>query len=258
MGADPNRQREDVTEEELRDMVASQTSFTEQQRDIIAGAFEVADRHLHQVVRPRRDIVTVDADTLSGDAAATLVENGHSRAPVVDRGDLDHVVGVVHLRDLVATTGTARERSAPAMFLPESVKVLDALRQMQLARQQLAIVVNEHGGAEGIVTVEDLLEEIVGEIYDESDRDVLAVEHEADGSLVVVGRFPVHDLPDLGMEAPTGDYATIAGLLLDRLGRIPQGGELVEVAGWELTVLAMEGRAITRVGLRRLGPGEAS
>ncbi len=117
----------------------------------------------------------------------------------------------------------------------------------------MAIVIDEHGGAEGMVTVEDLLEEIVGEIYDETDVNVISARRMPDGSLVLPGTFPMHDLVDLGVELPSGDYATVAGLMLDRLGRIPERvGESVVVEGWRLTVRSLQGRAIERVGLRRV------
>lgn len=123
---------------------------------------------------------------------------------------------------------------------------------MQESRQQLAIVIDEHGGGAGIVTVEDLLEELVGEIYDETDRDVAGVEHEPDGSLVLAGSFPVHDLADLDVELPEGGYATVAGLVLAALGRIPdKPGDTVAIDGWTATVLAVDHHAITRVRLRR-------
>jgi putative hemolysin len=256
MGADPDRQREEVTQEELRELVNAQQGFTEQQRTILAATFEIAERPLHDVLRPRPEVVVLDAATSCADGAEVLVTSCHSRAPVAERGDLDNVVGVVHLRDLVHNDGIVRDVVGSILALPESVKVLDALRQMQIEHQQLALVVNEHGGAEGIVTLEDLLEELVGEIYDETDRDVLSVVYEDDGSLIVPGRFPIHDLVDIGVELPTGDYATIAGLVLDVLARIPEGGEELTVDGWTLTVRAVEGRAITQVTMRRTPHGQ--
>jgi putative hemolysin len=123
---------------------------------------------------------------------------------------------------------------------------------MQAERQHLAIVIDEHGGSAGILTLEDVLEELVGEIYDEFDPDVRAVHRDDDGSLQVVGTFPVHDLPDLDVELPSGPYATIAGLILYRLGRLPVGGETVEVEGWRLTVEEVDGRAITKVRLQEV------
>lgn len=251
MGGNPSLRREDITEEELRDMVAAHRSFTEQQRSIISGAFEVAERHLHEVVRPRGDVVVLDPTAACENGVSILVTSAHSRAPVAQGGDLDNVSGVVHLRDLVAAGGTVGDHAKQAFFLPEAVTVLDALRQMRAQRQQLAVVVNEHGGAEGIVTVEDLIEELVGEIYDETDRDVLAVEREPNGALVVPGRFPIHDLADIGIELPHGEYVTIAGLVLDLLGHIPVEGETVAIDEWTVTVLTVEARAVTRLRLQR-------
>jgi putative hemolysin len=110
------------------------------------------------------------------------------------------------------------------------------------------VVVNEHGGAEGIVTVEDLLEELVGEIYDESDRDILAVRHRPDGSMVVPGRFPAHDLVDLGVDIPDGAYATVAGFVLERLQRLPDApGDVVDEGRWRFTVTAVGDRSITEI-----------
>jgi putative hemolysin len=174
------------------------------------------------------------------------------RAPVY-RGDLDDIAGVAHLVDLVETSGRISDHCRPALFLPESVGVLEALRRMQRERQQLAVVLNEYGGTEGIVTIEDLLEELVGEIYDEFDRDIASAHHEPDGALVLPGSFPVHDLPDLGVELPEGPYVTVAGLVLDRLGHLPSPGESVLVDGWSLEVLEVAHNAIQRLRLRRAG-----
>jgi putative hemolysin len=260
MGGDPNREREEVTGEELRDMVGTHRAFSPEQRTIISGAFEIAERTLHEVMRPRRDVVVLSAGTSCADAIEVLATSGHSRAPVVEGTDLDHVVGVVHLRDLIEGHDIpVRDRASPAEFLPESAQVLHALRDLQKARQQMAVVVDEYGGGAGIVTVEDLLEEIVGEIYDETDRDVASVEREPDGALVVPGSFPVHDLVDIGVHLPEGDYATVAGLVLNALGRIPdEPGDRVEIDGWSATVLAIDHRAITRVRLRGSHAGAGS
>jgi putative hemolysin len=247
-GGDPSLQRETVTEEEVRDLVATQASFSPQHRTILVGAFQIAERRLQDVLVPRRDVVALPANASVQEAIRKLVTTTHGRAPVY-RGDLDDIIGSVHLQDLIDAGGRAGEHVRPALALPESMGVLDALRRLQAERQQLAIVINEYGGTEGIVTVEDLLEELVGEIYDEFDPDSRTIQRQPDGSVILPGSFPVHDLPDLGISLPSGPYATVAGLVLDRLGHLPDTGETVQVDGWRLEVLAVERRAITRIRL---------
>ena len=254
LGGDPSVQREAVTEAELRELVGTQATFTPQQRLIIDGAFEISERTLDEVLRPRPDVVVLDADWTADQALEALVASGHSRAPVAHDGNLDDVVGVVHLRDLIGEGDRpVGELSGELAAFPETAGVLDVLHEMQTRHLQLVLVVDEHGAAAGIVTVEDLLEEIVGEIYDETDRDVVSIRREADGSLVLPGRFPVHDLVDVGVDdMPEGPYATVAGLVLDLLGRVPEApGDTVVVAGRSIEVLAVDGRAITEV---RIGP----
>lgn len=258
LGGDPGQTTEDVSEEELRGMVATQVAFTPQQRLIIDGAFEIAERTLHEVFRPRTDVFVLDSDQPSGEALPVLAESGHSRAPVAVGANLDEVVGVVHLRDLLGGGDRpVREVAVEVFGLPESAGVLDALREMQAKRIQLAVVFDEHGAAAGIVTIEDLVEELVGEIYDETDRDVLHVERRDDGTVVFPGQFPVHDLVDVGIDGiPSGPYATVAGLILDRLGRIPTAaGDVVTVDAWTFEVLAVRRHAITLVAARPARPG---
>jgi putative hemolysin len=253
LGGDPSQHGEEVTKEEIRELVISQSGFSAQQRVIISGAFDISERTLREILRPRREVVVLGQDIAASEGVGLLLASGHSRAPVAVEADLDHVVGVVHLRDLIGRSETVGELAVAPLIFPETVKALVALREMQHSRQHLAVVISEHGAGEGIVTIEDLIEELVGEIYDESDRDVLSVERLPDGSLELPGRFPIHDLIDVGVDLPDGDYTTIAGLILDALGRVPtQPGDVVTIRGWEATVLAVEERAITRVGLRRV------
>ena len=258
MGGDPNVQREQVTEAELRELVGTQESFTPKQRMIIDGAFEIAERSLDQVLRPRPDVFVLDADWTAERALHELSASAHSRAPVAHDRNLDDVVGVVHLRDLL-DQGDRRvgELVGELVAFPETADVLDVLHEMQTRRVQLGLVVDEHGAAAGVISVEDLLEELVGEIYDETDRDVVSVQWAPDGSLVLPGRFPVHDLVDVGVTGmPEGPYATVAGLVLDLLGRVPEApGDKVQVEGRTIEVTAVNGRAITQV---RIGPPAAA
>ena len=256
-GGDPSRHGEEVTTEEIRELIISQTGFTPQQQVIISGAIDISERTLREILRPRREVVVLDDTFTAGEAVRALLASGHSRAPVATDTDLDEVVGVVHLRDLIDQEGPVTRHAKPPLIFPETVSVLVALREMQRSRQHLAVVISEHGSGEGIVTIEDLLEELVGEIYDESDRDVLAIERRPDGSIDLPGRFPIHDLVDIGVELPEGEYTTVAGLILDVLGRVPhKPGDRVTIDSWEATVLAVHDRAITRVRLRRLDPND--
>ncbi|HET8788760.1 MAG TPA: hemolysin family protein [Actinomycetes bacterium] len=251
-GADPGRQREEVTEEEVRDMIVTGGVFRPEQRRLLSEAIEIGERRLSDILVPRRDVVAIPAEATVQEAIQTLLETTHGRAPVC-RGDLDEVLGLVTLQDLIGAEAAVADCVRPVLALPESMGVLDALRRLQAERGQLAIVLNEYGGTEGIVTVEDLLEELVGEIYDEFDPDSHGIHRQPDGSFILPGSFPVHDLPDLGVSLPEGDYATVAGLILERLGRIPVAGDTVQVDRWRLEVLAMDRNAIGRVRLTPAG-----
>ncbi|MFF5080076.1 hemolysin family protein [Actinoplanes sp. NPDC000266] len=253
-GVDPNATREEVSTEEIRDMVTQQQEFTPEQRTIISGAFEIAERILREVLVPRRDVLILPAGLPANEALTRLVASGHSRAPVTGSMGLDDVLGVVHLRDLIDARGPVRDHLYTALFLPETLKVSDAMRQLRVQHQQFAFVVDERGAIDGIVTMEDLVEEVVGEIYDETDRDVQSVVREPDGAMLLPGTFPMHDLPDIGVDVERrdeGDYTTVAGLVLAQLGHIPtQPGEVVEVDGHTAEVVEVTGRAITQVRVR--------
>ena len=250
LGGDPKLQREEVTGDELRDMVAIHETFGPEQRQIIDGAFEIAERTLDEVMVPRNDVVVIDADATCGEALALLIETGHSRAPVAEKRNLDRLVGMVRLRSLL---GRDDEPVTSVMWdipaFPDAARVLTALREFQTRRTQMAVVVDEYARTLGIVTVEDLVEELVGEIWDETDPDLQTVVREADGTIVLPGTYPVHDLVDLDVELPGGDYTTIAGLVLDELSRFPRPGETIVVAGWQITIRTVGRHRITQVGL---------
>lgn len=256
-GADPSANREEITTEEIRELVVAQRGFTAQQRHIIAGAFEITERDLRDILIPRGEVTTLDGSMPVDKALHHLAESGHTRAPVTGPRGLDDLIGVVHLRDLLPSTPggpTSADRARTPMLLPETLPVAEAIRQLRHQREQFALIVDEHGAIDGIITMEDLLEEVVGEIYDETDRDVAAVIREADDVFLVSGSFPIHDLPDLGIDIgkiADNDYTTIAGLLLDRLGHIPTTpGEIITLPRFTAEITQITGHAITQVRLR--------
>jgi putative hemolysin len=255
MGGDPALQREEMTKEELRDVVSSRPGFNRIQRQILSGAFEIEERTLREIVVPRSDVVMMRADASAREAIETLVSVGHTRAPI--RGETaDEVTGVVHLLDLVKQPdASVSDLRREASFLPEFLPVLEALHRMQTERSQMAIVVDEHGGTEGIVTVEDIMEELVGEIYDEFDRDVRLAQRGSDGSWVLEGSFPMHDLKDLQIELAGGDYTTVAGYVAHRLGRIPRAGDTLEEGPYRLEVIETSGRHAERIRVRKVDTG---
>jgi putative hemolysin len=253
---------QELSQEELRDLVTSHASLNPEQREIISGALELHERMLREVLVPRGSVFSLQEDLTLGEARAAMAQAGHSRAPVTRGNHLDDVVGVVHWGSLI-TGDDARVRTVatPAMVLPDTARVSNALRQFKAERQQMAIVIDEHGSVDGIVTLEDLLEEIVGEIYDETDSDIIGIEPAADGSLTLPGTFPIHDLVDLGVffESPgTGDYTTVAGIVLMHLGRIPdKAGDVVEHEGWRIEVLEVVHHAVKKVCLSPSSGGPA-
>ncbi|MBU3751686.1 MAG: HlyC/CorC family transporter, partial [Mycobacterium sp.] len=260
-GGNPDAAAEQLSSEELRELVSAHRGLSIEQREMISGALEIQDRVLREILVPRRKVVTLSSDISLAAAQDQLVAAGHSRAPVVRSRDLDEVIGVVHLRDLIGGGPSLAEVARPALQLPDSLPVSEALKRFKAEREQFAVVIDERGGVAGIVTLEDVLEEIVGEIYDETDRDVLGVRTLPDGSKVLPGSFPIHDLPDLGVaidDLPRGDYTTIAGLVLLVLARIPTAtGDRVPLDGWTLEVSGIQRNTITEVRLLPASPRQA-
>ena len=252
LGGQPGQTREEVAVDELRELVAAHRGLSEDHQDILAGAFEVAERTLRQVLVPRLEVVAVPAEADVADALAVLLETGHSRAPVIAGGNLDEAAGIAHLRDLVLA-----ESSDPvagvvteAVALPETLPVLAGLRRLQEEHQQMALVVDEHGGVEGIVTIEDMVEELVGEIYDETDADLISVRRLDDGTILVPGSFPLHDLVDIGVVVGDVKQTTVAGLIISHLARLPRAsGDRVQIGRWTFEVTQVKKRRITEVAI---------
>lgn len=221
--------------------------------ELIESVLDFGDAIVREVMVPRSDMITVSATDDTDRALDVVLEFGRSRVPVVGSG-LDDVVGVLFARDLLTLMDSGAgprpvtELMRPASFVPETKRVSELLREMQAAKTHLCIVVDEFGSTAGLVTFEDLVEEIVGEIVDEYDEEAPMVEALADGSYAVDARLPVDELSDeIGRAIPTGDWDTVGGLVLALAGRVPEEGEAFEVEGLTLTVDAVQGRRVSRV-----------
>ena len=235
-------------EDELRDLLARSGGLGREARSLIDEVIGVGDRHVRELMVPRSQVVFLDASTSLATAAAAVSTTRHSRFPVVE-GSPDEVLGFVHLRDLLIrpvpeTAATVGELTRPLRSLPASKGVLAALSEMRRAGDHLALVVDEYGGTAGIVTLEDLIEELVGEIHDEYDAAPDQRTDEVDGLL------NLSDFADrAGFELPPGPYDTVGGYLMSALGRLPATGDEVAVGVHRLRVLALDGRRVSRVGL---------
>ncbi|MDQ2791152.1 MAG: hypothetical protein DLM60_13890 [Pseudonocardiales bacterium] len=227
------------SEVELRELVdmAGQRGVVEAgEAEMIHSVFELGDTVAREVMVPRTEIVWIEQEKTVRQAVALCLRSGFSRIPVI--GDsVDDIVGVVHIKDLVAAgQPTVGEVMRPATFVPDSKLLTGLLKEMQLSHNHLAVVVDEYGGTAGLLTIEDILEEIVGEITDESDTDQRPpIERLADGTVRVISRLPVIDLAELfEVEFADTDVETVGGLLAQRLGRVPVPGAEAEVAGLRL------------------------
>ncbi len=252
----PGRPRSQTfsSEEQLLSMVDEATELDvleEDDRELIHSIFEWGDTVVREVMVPRTDMVTIDDDTSIADAMAEFLRTGHSRVPVVGK-DADEVVGILYLRDVArlhfeqpldAASLTARDLARPALFVPESKMADDTLRQMQVDSNHLAMVVDEYGGIAGLVTLEDLIEELVGDISDEYDRETPDVTPLGGGVYRVSARLPTDELGDLfGIELEDEDVDTAGGLLTKALGRLPEAGSTASVSGLRLRAERLEGR----------------
>lgn len=251
-GIDPKEQRSQMSEEELLDLVTGHAALTAEERDIVEEVFNASERQVHEVMVPRTEVDFMDASLTVGKAIALAVDRAHSRYPVV-RGSTDEVIGFIHVRDLLDTSlvsagGKIQELVRNIMFLPGTKGVLPALTEMRNQRQHLAIVLDEYGGTDGIVTLEDLVECLIGDIKDEYDSDDAEVSVESrTGDFEVDGLISLDDLrEETGIEIPDGPYETASGFVMHFLGRIPVEHDVVGINGIRITVLSMEGK---RAGL---------
>jgi putative hemolysin len=250
LGGDPLAGKTSISEEELRGLVAAHETLGVEERQILDEVFEASSRLVREVLVPRTEVTFLDAGQQVGHAFEETSDMPHSRYPVV-RGSVDDVVGFVHIRDL-AVAGRSRltvgQVTRPVIFIPSSLTVLTALSQLRREGHHLAMVADEYGGIAGIVTLEDLIEELLGEIRDEYDPAVAGTRSVVGGDLDVDALLNLDEFFDAtGVRLADGPYETAAGFVLQALGHLPSVGEAVEVNGVRLTVRAMDGRRIERL-----------
>jgi len=276
LGGDPEAGREAVTEDDLRSMVANADMLGDEERRIVDDVFDAGDRSLREVMVPRTEVDFLPGDMSAYQAIRLVQGNQRSRYPVTD-GSPDQVIGFLHVRDLMGLDAAARQApvrqlARPVLSLPETVKVLRALTEMRRESSHLAIVRDEYGGTAGIVTMEDLIEELIGDITDEYDVvDDDQIKHEMVSDLE--GLISLQDFADrTGYEIPEGPYDTLAGFLMCRLGRVPRlNDEIIvdlapvnasedapQLASFSMRVSEMDGRRIAWIDVTRQENTEAA
>jgi putative hemolysin len=256
LGGDPHAAREPISEEELRGLVAAHESLTNDERRLIDEVFAAGERAVDEVMVPRTDVVFLEATMTVSRAAKIVAEIPHSRYPVVGRGH-DDVLGFVHIRDLLAADIRHRDLTVGSVIreikaMPGSKRVLAALSEMRREGHHMAVVVDEYGGTDGIVTLEDLIEEVIGDIRDEYDETDVEAERLAGGAVEVDGKLNLDEVAEVsGLELPEGPYTTLGGFVMAALGRLPEAGDEVAHDDYVLTVRTVSGRRAARVRVER-------
>ena len=263
LGGEP-RQRPLVTGEEVMTIVEMETErgvLEQEERELIHSIFEFSDTIVREIMRPHIDIVAANDAVTLGEAIDLCIAHHYSRLPVFQES-LDHIIGLVHAKDLLpfqirgALDVPVRGVMRPATFVPETKHISELLREMRESKQTLVIVLDEYGGTAGLVTVEDLLEEIVGEIYDEYDVAQAPVEWPDSRTVIVDGKLSIDEVEELLDHAlPHGEYETIGGFLYSRFGDVPARGEHFTLDGCEFTAERLDGHRIVKVRIA-LPPGE--
>lgn len=252
-----------ITEDDIRAMaILGERSgdIETAEREIIHSLFALADRHVREVMTPRTDIVALDMPLTLASVRHAVGASGHSRFPVIE-GDLDHPIGILHVKDLLRMRGDPTETDIRRIlrepyFVPETKPQLELLHELRLGRRAFAIVLDEHGGVEGLVTVKDLVGELVGDLQDEFDPGLPSLIGLEGGEWMADGRIPVGDLAEaLGRSVRDGPYTTIGGLILDLAGRIPAEGDVVETDGMRLIVVRMDRHRVDQVRIVRTDGG---
>ena len=255
IGASQRELAPDPTDIELV-LEREQEGIEAEEREMIRGVMSIGDRVVREAMTPRPDIVALAAETPLDESARFIVKHGFSRIPIY-RDSVDHITGVLYAKDVMAALledgeQTIARIAREPMLVPESKLIDDLLTDFRRERVHLAIVLDEYGGTAGLITLEDLLEEIVGEIADEYDAAAsTGLAELVDGELVLGGRAPLSALQRLGCQVEHADFDTVAGLMFDRIGAIPSVGDEVQIDGISVVVEAMDGRRIAAMRARR-------
>lgn len=246
-------------DEDLRmivDAAEEDRTLEQEEREMIHGIFEMGERTAREIMVPRVDVVAVESSEPLREVLERVKTKGHSRIPIYEE-TIDNIVGIVYAKDLLrhmeagSLEEAARVLGRPPHFIPESKKIDELLHEMQQNKVHMAIVVDEYGGTAGLVTIEDLLEEIVGEIQDEYDVEEKAIERLSDEEAIFDARVTIHDVNEtLSVSLVDGEYDTLGGLVYDRLGKIPVVGDETQVDGLSITVLSTVGKRIKKVKMR--------
>ena len=258
-GGDPKARREQMSDEELRELVNTHETLGEEERRIVEDVFEAGDRQIREVMIPRTEVDFLDSSTPVFRAAKEALNQPHSRYPVT-RGSADDVIGFVHVRDLLDPKMANRslrvgELARQILVLPWTRPILAALADMRREGMHVAIVADEYGGTAGIVTMEDLVEELIGDIKDEYDLDEAETTVHRGGDVEVDGLLNLDDFEEeTGIELPEGPYETVAGFLMARLGRLPRVDDWVDHDDHRITVRELEGRRVGRVLVTAVPP----
>ena len=250
--------KQTVSEEEIKDIVADNDELADDEKRMIHDIIDLGDMSVHEIMQPRVDMIMVEDTETVRTAVERIHGTGYSRLPIFHE-DADHIIGIVHYKNLVGPLIDGREDDLAAkyafepLFVPETKDIFPLLKEMQTNRQQMAIVVDEYGGTDGLITVEDIVEEIVGEIVDETDRERPILKQEGPGVWLADGRFPVEDAVEMGWPlAESEDYETIAGWVLSMLDTVPQMGYSFEKDGYRFTIHSMRRRRILAVRVERI------
>jgi len=246
------------TEDDIRALAALGErggQIEEAEREIIDALFHLADRSVREVMTPRLDIVTLGMPLSIEAVRAAVSETGHSRFPVTG-SDLDGLVGIVHVKDILqnGAPGSVSDLVRPPRYIPETMSVLDTLGEMRQHRYAMAVVVDEHGGVEGIVTIKDLVSELVGELQDEFDPGTPSVTRLGPRTWIADGRLDIDDLEEaVDHNLTDGPFSTVGGFIMALCGRVPEEGETVTEDGFRYTVLTMDRQRVDRVRVERTG-----